>query len=133
MNNSNEKSLLVIEKKGIFIKIINFFKKILGKDNTSYIVPNNDISNEPSDKNLFLESIKFQEAPDTVKLLKIQNELEKRGINAQNAFELTKDLSEEEKQKLETLYKDQIKELELSLEEHKNKIISLRNKLAKSN
>lgn len=132
MMNSNEKSLQVIEKKGIFIKIINFFKKILGKDKANCIVTNNDISNEQNSKDSFLETIKCEEDPDIVKLLKIQDELEKRGINEQNAIELTKDLSEEQKQKLETLYKAQIKELDLSLEKNKNKILAIRKKLADS-
>lgn len=129
--NSNEKSLQVIEKKGIFVKIIDFFKKILTKDKSNYIVSNDDIkSNQHNNKNSFLKSIKLNEDSDTAKLLKIQYELEKRGINEKNAFELTKDLSEEQKQKLETLYKDQIKEFELSLQNYKNKIISIRKKLA---
>lgn len=128
MINANETSLQVIENKGILVKIVNFFKKILGKDKSSYIVPNNT-KNEQNNKNSFFKSIKFEEDPDTVKLLKIQDELERRGINAKNAFELTKDLSEEQKKKLETLYKDQIKEFELSLETYKNKIISIRKKL----
>lgn len=129
MINANETSLQVIENKGILVKIVNFFKKILGKDKSSYIVPNNTTKNEQNNKNSFLKSIKFEEDPDEVKLLKIQDELEKRGINERNAYELTKDLSEEQKQKLETLYKDQIKEFELSLENYKNKIISIRKKL----
>lgn len=128
--NSNETSLQVIEDKGILVKIVNFFKGILGKDRSSYIVPNNNTKNEQNNKNLFLKSIKFEEDPDIVKLLKIQDELERRGINAKNAFELTKDLSEEKKQKLETLYRDQIKEFELSLQNYKNKITSIRKKLA---
>lgn len=130
MINANETSLQVIENKGILVKIVNFFKKILGKDKSSYIVPNNTTKNEENNnKNSFFKSIKFEEDPDTLKLLKIQDELERRGINAKNAFELTKDLSEEQKKKLETLYKDQIKEFELSLENYKNKIISIRKKL----
>ena len=129
MINANETSLQVIENKGILVKIVSFFKKILGKDKSSYIVPSNNTKNEQNNKNSFLKSIKFEEDPDEVKLLKIQDELEKRGINERNAYELTKDLSEEQKQKLETLYKDQIKEFELSLENYKNKIISIRKKL----
>ena len=110
--NVNETSLQVIENKGILIRIMNFFKKILGKDKSNYIVTNNDIdSNQDNNKNSFLKSIKFDEDPDTAKLLKIQDELEKRGINEKNAFELTKDLSKEQKQKLEALYKEQINEL----------------------
>lgn len=129
MVNANETSLQVIENKGILVKIVNFFKKILGKDKSSYIVPSNNTKNEENNKNSFFKSIKFEEDPDTVKLLKIQDELERRGINAKNAYELTKDLSEEQKQKLEELYKNQIKEFELSVQNYKNKIISIRKKL----
>ena len=127
--NSKDTSLQVIENKGIFGKIVNFFKKIIRKEKQSYIVSNSDVNNRQNDNNSFYNSIKFEEDPDISKLLKIQDELERRGINEKNAFELTKDLSEEQKKKLETLYKDQIKEFELSLENYKNKIISIRKKL----
>lgn len=132
MINSNEKSLQVIEKEGIFVKIINFFKKILVKDKASYIVSNNDTNRNQDNKNSFYKSIKLDEDPDIAKLLKIQDELERRGINVKNAFELTKDLSEEQKQKLETLYTDQIRDFELSIQNYKNKIISIRKKLAEN-
>lgn len=131
--NANETSLQVIENKGILIRIINFFKKILGKDKSSYIVSNNDIDNNQNNKNSFFKSIKIDEDPDEAKLLKIQDELEKRGINKKNAFELTKDLSEEQKRKLEILYKEQINEFELSIKNYKNKIIDIRRKLAQKN
>lgn len=129
MINSNETSLQVIENKGILKRFVNFFKKILRKDKANYISTNNDSNSNQDNENSFLKSIKFDEDPDKAKLIKIQDELEKRGINAENAYELTKDLSEEQKQKLEMLYKDQIKEFELSLENYKNKIISIRKKL----
>ena len=129
MMNSNETSLQVSENKGILVKIVSFFKKILCKDKPSYSTPKNNTKNDSNKEDLFLKSIKFEEDPDTVKLLKIQDELERRGINAKNAFELTKDLSEEQKQKLETLYKEQIKKYKLSLENYKNKIISIRKKI----
>lgn len=130
MINSNETSLQTIGNEGILLKIVNFFKKILNKAKYSYIVSNNDTNSNEKSKNSFLKSIKFDDDPDKAKLLKIQDELEKRGINEKNAFELTKDLSEEQKQKLETLYKEQIKEFELSIQNYKNKIISIRKKLA---
>lgn len=131
--NTNETSLQVIENKGILAKIVNLFKKILGKDKSSYIVSSNDTDNSPNNKNSFFKTIKIDEDPDKAKLLKIQEELEKRGINEKNVFELTKGLSEEQKQKLETLYKEQIKEFELSIENYKNKIINIRRKLAQKN
>lgn len=129
MMNSNETSLQVTENKGILAKLIKVLNKILGKDKFCYIVSNKITKNEPNNKNSFFKSIKFEKDPDIVKLLKIQDKLERRGINTENALELTKDLSEEQKQKLEKLYQDQINKLELSLENYKNKIISIRKKL----
>ena len=61
-----------------------------------------------------------------VLLLKIQNELEKRGINKENAKLLTKDLSSEQKTKLENLYIKQIADYEKSIKNYKNKIIEIR-------
>ena len=55
-------------------------------------------------KNNLLNSIKNEEDADKLKLLKIQKELEYRGINKNNAYELTKDLSDTQKQKLMNLY-----------------------------
>ena len=45
---------------------------------------------------------------------------------------LTKYLSKEQKLRLENLYKEQIKELEIDLENSKNKIIQIKNKLTKN-
>ena len=61
-----------------------------------------------------------------VLLLKIQNELEKRGINTENAKLLTKDLSSEQKTKLENLYIKQIADYEKSIKNYKNKIVEIR-------
>lgn len=126
--NTNETSLQVIDNKGVLTKIINLFRKIFSKNKTTYIVSNLNENNR--NENEFLKSIKFKVDPDKAKLLKIQDELEKRGINEKNAIELTKNLSEEQKQKLEVLYKQQIEELELSIQNYKNKIIAIRKKLA---
>lgn len=131
--NANETSLQVIKNKGILIRAINSFKKILGKGKSNYIVSTNDTSNIQNSKNSFFKSIKIDEDPDKAKLLKIQDELEKRGINKKNAFELTRDLSKEQRQKLETLYKEQINEFELSIKNYKHKIINTRKKLAQKN
>ena len=66
-------------------------------------------------------------------LLKIQDDLEIKGINGKNAYELTKNLSEVQKQKLLNLYEEQIKSYETSLKNHKAKILSIRKKLQISN
>ena len=54
--NTNETSLQVIENKGILAKIVNLFKKILGKDKSSYIVSSNDTDNSPNNKNSFFKT-----------------------------------------------------------------------------
>lgn len=77
-------------------------------------------------KNEFFKSIKVEEDPDRVKLLEIQDELERIGINQGNVLELTKDLTKKQKQKLENLYQEQIRSYEISVENYKNKIISIR-------
>ena len=128
--NFNENSLQLVNNKNILTKILNFFKKISWKNKSSYIISNNNMSNKTNNKNSFYNSIKFEEDLDREKLLKIQEELEKRGINKQNALNLTKDLSEKQKQKLEELYKEQIHELETNIENYKNKITDIRKKLA---
>ena len=63
-------------------------------------------------------------------LLKIQDELEKKGINYDNAYELTKNLTNEQKIKLSNLYKEQINNFESSIENSKNKIISIRKQIS---
>ena len=131
--NANETSLQVIKNKGILIRAINFLKKILSQGKSNYIVSTNDTSNIQNSKNSFFKSIKIDEDPEKAKLSKIQDELEKRGINKKNAFELTRDLSKEQRQKLETLYKEQINEFELSIKNYKHKIINIRKKLAQKN
>ena len=61
------------------------------------------------------------------------SELEKIGINKKNIFKLTRDLSASQKEKLELLYKEQINELEQSIEKSKNRIILIRKKLSENN
>lgn len=69
---------------------------------------------------------------DMNKLLEIQCELGKRGITVENVLELTKDLTEEQKQKLIILYTNQNKKLEANIEKCKNKIISIKEKMYKN-
>ena len=79
-----------------------------------------------NNKNSFLERIKFEEDPDKAMLLKIQDDLEKNGINAENAYNLTKNLSDIQKSKLLSLYKEQIAFYKTSIEKYKNKILAIR-------
>ncbi len=127
--NTNETSLQVVGNYGILKRIINFFKRITNKKETNYAFFS-DIQNSNDLKaNNFLNSIKYTEDPDKKKLLKIQEELEKIGINKKNAFLLTKDLSEIQKKKLLDLYEEQINSLNTNINNYKGKIIKIRKKL----
>ena len=126
MVNSNETSIQVIRNKGILSKLINFVRKLFGKNNSNYFSIIKEETSTNKGNNSFLKSIKFEEDPDKQKLLAIQEELEKIGINKKNIFKLTKDLSASQKEKLELLYKEQINELEQSIEKSKNRIILIR-------
>lgn len=133
MVNSNETSIQVIRNKGILSKLINFVRKLFGKNNSNYFSIIKEETSTNKGNNSFLKSIKFEEDPDKQKLLAIQEELEKIGINKKNIFKLTRDLSASQKEKLELLYKEQINELEQSIEKSKNRIILIRKKLAENN
>lgn len=133
MVNSNETSIQVIKNKGILSKLINFVRKLFGKNNSNYFSITKEETSTNKGNNSFLKSIKFEEDPDKQKLLAIQEELEKIGINKKNIFKLTKDLSASQKEKLELLYKEQINELEQSIEKSKNRIILIRKKLTENN
>ena len=133
MVNSNETSIQVIRNKGILSKLINFVRKLFGKNNSNYFSITKEETSTNKGNNSFLKSIKFEEDPDKQKLLAIQEELEKIGINKKNIFKLTRDLSASQKEKLELLYKEQINELEQSIEKSKNRIILIRKKLAENN
>ena len=133
MVNSNETSIQVIKNKGILSKLINFVKKLFVKNNSNYFSITKEETSTNKGNNSFLKSIKFEEDPDKQNLLAIQEELEKIGINKKNIFKLTRDLSASQKEKLELLYKEQINELEQSIEKSKNRIILIRKKLTENN
>lgn len=132
MTNSVETNLQVVQNKGLFAKITSFFRKIFSKDKTRDI-SQGDIEYKNTSKPVF--DLVNDESGDTdiTKLLKIQNELERIGINEENVYRLTKDLTAEQKRKLELLYENQIKKLETSIDSYKNKIILMRQKLGKEN
>lgn len=127
--NTNETSLQVVGNYGILKKIISFFKRITNKKETNYSYFSVNGKNNSMKSNNFLNSIKYTEDPDKQDLLKIQEELEKMGINKKNAFLLTKDLSEIQKKKLLDLYKEQIDSLNTNINNCKGKIIKIRKRL----
>lgn len=125
-----EKSLQVVENTSIFKRFFVFLTKFFKKNKVNYFINNTNTSDEKNNKNNFINSIKHNEDPDNILLLKIQDELEKKGINYNNAYELTKNLTNEQKIKLSNLYKEQINNFESSIENSKNKIISIRKQMS---
>lgn len=79
-----------------------------------------------NETNSFLQSVKFEKDSENEMLLKLQDSLEEMGINEENAYELTKNLSDEQRNKLLKLYEEQIETYETKIENHKNRILELR-------
>ena len=131
--NSRDTSIEYSNNYGILSKIIKFIKKIFKKDNIKYISAGSSENNININDNSFFKSIKFEEDQEEKMLLKIQDDFEKMGINIENAYKLTKDLTDSPKVKLENLYIEQIKNYETSINNYKNKIIGIRKQLAQTN
>lgn len=128
-----ETNLQIVENKGIFSKITNFFRRMFWKDKVDSDLKNNIIVKEKLDNKTFLKSIKIEEDQEEQKLLKIQREIKEKGFNRENVYNLTKDLTEEQKQKLEDLYMNQINELEIVVKKYKDKIFNTKNGLVDNN
>lgn len=124
MNNN----LIIIKKNSIIKRVITFFKRLFSKKH--HIHDNKIIQNQNNNvKGKFLNDVKYEEDLDIKMLLRIQDEIEKAGINQKNIYELTKNLTENQKYKLKKLYEEQIEEYENTIENCKNKIIKIRNNL----
>lgn len=74
----------------------------------------------------FMESIKIVPDKEKEMLLKIQDEIEKKGITTENVLELTKNLSDSQKKRLKQLYSEQIERLNESTEKYKKKILKIK-------
>ena len=77
----------------------------------------------------FVESIKIVPDKEKEMLLKIQDEIEKNGIALENVIELTRNLTESEKQRLKQLYLEQIDDLNSSTENYKKKILRIKSNI----
>lgn len=130
--NSRDTSIEISNNYGILSKIIKFIKNIFKKDNIKYISAGSNENNSIKNDNPFFKSIRFEEDPEKAMLLKIQDDFEKLGINKENAYKLTKDLTDDQKTKLEGLYREQIKSYQTSINNYKNKIIGIKKKLAQA-
>lgn len=116
------------------IKSISFFEKIKNKikiflriyeekEERAVINQIKENINKPN----FKDKIKFEEDLGKKKLLEIQKRLEDGEITIELASELTKDLTSKEKSNLLELYKTQINQLEVSLENYKRRILAIKN------
>lgn len=77
------------------------------------------------DKSNFLNSIKITQNKEKDKLIAIKKRIQK-DINRDNILNLTKDLSDKQKQELKQLYYEEIKKLNYNMEQYKNKITKIR-------
>lgn len=127
MNKSKE-GLLVVNENSIFYKIKTFFKRFFFKSEEliEEKVEEIKIQNEDSKTSSFLEDIKIKENKELKQLLYLQKLFKMGRIKE-------KDLSKEERIGLEKLYKQQIYDLKKSINGYKNKILSIRTKIAQNN
>lgn len=129
-DNTQEKSLMVVNENSIFYKIKKFFRNLFQKNKVaggSAVIENgikNSIKNE-NNRNVFIESIKNIEDEDT-KLLKLQKQYRNGDIKED-------DLTEEQIKSLSNLYDKQILKLKKSNEIRKQKLLDYRRKTQTEN
>lgn len=127
--NKEKTSLVAIKEDSIFYKIKNFFKKLFFRNEEvmeENKVEETRLSHNSLKKSSFLEDIKIQENKEFKELLYLQKLFKMGRIKE-------KDLSKKERIGLEKLYKQQIYDLNKSINNYKNKIISVKTKLAHNN
>ncbi len=119
-----EKSLIKIEKLSIFQKISRFFIKLFNKNKTDEIPNINTIEQNTNIR---------QEFKEKQNIINLQNEYENGNISEEL-------ISEENKEKLLELYKEQIKTLENNIASYRNtlknyneKIVRIREKIESTN
>lgn len=115
---------LIVKKEGFFNKIFNFistkifqFKKYKKSKNEVHEIKR--IEKKEVSKNLEIDKT-------WLKLMNIQDELNRKGINEENLKELIKDLSFEEKERLKNMYIEQNARLKQEIENYKRKIIAIK-------
>ena len=127
--NTDDKSLVKINKNNMFYKIKQFFKNLFFRNEpvaTAIIAEaNNIIKHDADKKNLFMEEIKKIEDEGTL-LLKLQKKYRSAKIKEE-------DLTEEQVVSLCKLYDKQIANLKKSNEVTKQKISEYRKRLQTDN
>ena len=117
-DNQNEKSLIKCEK-GIFSKIKNFFKRLFGKEEVVVIDSDNKLQEEVKNVGI-MENLKYND--ESSELLELQIKFESGKIKEE-------DLSEEQVENLKELYKNQIADLNQAIDNYKNRILKLKERL----
>lgn len=125
--NTQEKSLVQVNRNEIFNKIKMFFKNLFSKNN---VIDNNcytieDEKNNENIKKSFMESIRNIE-DEEIKLLKLQKQYRNGEIKEE-------ELTEEQVKSLCELYDKQIANLRKSNEIRKQKLLEYRKKLQTDN
>lgn len=128
--NTQEKSLVQVNKNGILYKIKKFFKNLFNKNtnttnNYNIIEETESLVASENKKNSFMESIKNIEDEET-KLLKLQNKFRSGEIKEE-------ELTEEQVNSLCALYDKQIANLRKSNQIRKQKLLEYRRKLQTDN
>ena len=125
-DDTQEKSLIVVNENSIFYKVKKFFRNLFHRNKTieNSIAIENDINDSTeieNNRNTFIESIKNIEDEET-KLLKLQKKYRDGEIKE-------KDLTQEQINSLCDLYDKQIENLKKSNEFRKNRLLKYRKKL----
>lgn len=119
MNNTNEKSLVIVKKKNVLTKIVDFFLNIFNKNKHTYkeIEQDNYIpeSNNTIIKNNFVAI----------------NDIEKKFQDFRRGYIKEEDLTEEEKEKLTKMFQERIKKEQEETEYFRKKILEIREKYLK--
>ncbi len=128
--NTQEKSLVQVNKNGILYKIKKFFKNLFNKNtnitnNYDIIKENESLVASENKKKSFMESIKNIEDEETL-LLKLQKKYRSGEIKEE-------ELTEEQVKSLCELYDKQIANLRKSNEIRKQKLLEYRKKLQTDN
>ena len=112
-------------EKSFWNKIKQFFIDIFSKNGKEKpLLPESTINIarnvEPNVNNEFAMGLKVQTEEKNIYIIQLQKDFEEGKIDE-------KDISEQDKSKLEELYKEQIEALKKSIESYKNKILKIKN------
>lgn len=129
MNNTNDKSLVIVNKNSIFYKIKKFFRNLFSKKDNNItpienrVLKTQEIANDKKDS--FRETITNIENDET-RLLKLQKQYRSGEIKEE-------DMTEDQVNSLCLLYDKQIRELKRANELRKQKLMEYRKKLQTDN